>query len=724
MTNLIGQSLGRYHILEQLGEGGMAIVYKAYDTRLERDVAIKIIRRGAFPPDQLERILKRFEREAKALAKLSHLHIVKVLDFGEHEGSPYLVMEYLPGGTLKERLGQSIPWQEAVRILTPIAEALDYAHEHGIVHRDIKPSNILLTEKGQPMLTDFGIAKILETDETASITSTGIGVGTPEYMAPEQWTGQSVAQSDIYSLGVVLYEMVAGRKPYIADTPAAILLKQATDPLPRPGTFVRNLPEVMEKVLLKALARKPQDRYQSMAEFGAVLERLIGEGNSRREVFGPSKPVKPRAKRLSKSYGLAIAGIVGVMIIVGLLGFFMSQSARPNLQTDPTATDENLVPTPTSTLQIPLIIPSTEVGETLPPITITLWHAYGPDTSEGMALQKILKDAQVDLPNIKVAAILIPYNEISTKYQDEVSAGNGPDMFIVPNDWLGEHARAGLIADITDLASGDLARYSSLAINGMSVDGKLYGIPESFKGVVFWYDKTIIKSPPASMASLKTIMQAGTPISISYGCYHHWGFYGAFGGQIFDENWRFVADQSGVTEAMTYLDELYQISRRNGWPTNDGDGLVPFSEGQVAAITNGNWAMNDYRNALGDKLAVAPLPAGPGGPSRPMLGVDGFYFNPNSQRLQSAVRLALYLTGQKAQVTMMNEAGHVPVNTTVSISDPLISGLVKAFQTGYLRPQVPQLSNYWANFCSTDDVFQGNVLPADWVKSATENANR
>jgi serine/threonine protein kinase len=294
MSNLIGQSLGHYHLLEQLGEGGMATVYKAYDTRLERDVAVKIIRRGLFGEDVLERMLKRFEREAKALARLTHPNIVPVIDYGEHEGAPYLVMPYLPGGTLKQRLGTLMPWQEAVRILLPIAQALDYAHEQNIIHRDIKPSNILLTKKGQPMLSDFGIAKILESEDTQTLTGTGAGVGTPEYMAPEQWTGQATKQSDIYSLGVVLYELVTGRKPYTADTPAAILLKQASEPLPRPAQFVAGLPEAVEKMLFKALARKSEDRYADMAAFGLALENLlVGQSQTFHTGANPSAP-RPR----------------------------------------------------------------------------------------------------------------------------------------------------------------------------------------------------------------------------------------------------------------------------------------------------------------------------------------------------------------------------------------------------------------------------------------------
>ena len=274
MPDLTGQSIGRYHMLEQLGLGGMATVYEAFDTRLERYVAIKIIRTDQFAPAVLEQVLKRFEREAKALAQLSHPNIVHVHDYGEYEGEPYLVMEYLPGGVLKSKLGTAMPWREAVRLLLPIAQALAYAHEHNIVHRDVKPSNILLTEKGQPMLSDFGIAKILESEQTAGLTTTGMGVGTPEYMAPEQWTGQAGPLADLYSLGVVLYELVTGRKPYSADTPAAIMLKQANDPLPRPGQFAPDLPDGVEKVLFKALAKAPEDRYQNMGEFAAALEGL------------------------------------------------------------------------------------------------------------------------------------------------------------------------------------------------------------------------------------------------------------------------------------------------------------------------------------------------------------------------------------------------------------------------------------------------------------------
>jgi serine/threonine protein kinase/WD40 repeat protein len=275
MPDLVGHDIGRYHIVERLGEGGMATVYKAYDTRLERDVAIKFIRREAFSSEVIDRILKRFEREAKILARLSHPNIVKIHDYGEHDGSPYLVMEYIPSGALKVRTGTPMPWQEAVKLLIPVANALAYAHEENVIHRDIKPANILMTRQGHPMLSDFGVAKILDVDTGATLTGTNVGVGTPEYMAPEQWTNKVVPQTDIYALGIVLFELVTGKKPYTADTPAAVLLKQASDPLPRPKELVKDLPEGVEHVIFKALEKKPENRYASMVEFANALERLL-----------------------------------------------------------------------------------------------------------------------------------------------------------------------------------------------------------------------------------------------------------------------------------------------------------------------------------------------------------------------------------------------------------------------------------------------------------------
>ncbi|MBS4016456.1 MAG: serine/threonine protein kinase [Candidatus Latescibacteria bacterium] len=317
MSNLTGQSIGRYHILEQLGEGGMATVYKAFDTRLERDVAVKVIRTERLTIETMGKTLKRFEREAKALAKLTHPNIVSIADYGEHDGKPYLVMPHLPGGTLKQLLsGKQMHWQDAIRLLLPIARALHYAHQQSIIHRDVKPSNILITQSGDPMLTDFGIAKILlDTEDTFDLTGTGIGIGTPEYMSPEQFQGKNVdARTDIYALGVVLYEMVTGRKPYQADTPAAVLIKQATDPLPNPKNFVANLPDMVERVLIKTLSKQAGDRYQDMHQFAQALESLNTQDAPNEVKKITSRPAS------SKSWqSLLWVGILIIFLSIGLL---------------------------------------------------------------------------------------------------------------------------------------------------------------------------------------------------------------------------------------------------------------------------------------------------------------------------------------------------------------------------------------------------------------------
>ena len=285
-TNYSGMSFGRYHLLERLGEGGMATVHKAFDTHLESEVAVKVIRNRKLAPEILRKTLKRFEREAKALVKLSHPNIVKIIDYGEFEGQPFLVMPYFRGGTLKDLMqGKPIFYQEAARLLSPIAQALSYAHQAQIIHRDVKPANILIDEAGNPMLTDFGIAKILDEEIPINLTGTSAVIGTPEYMAPEQVSNNSVDhRADIYALGVVFYEMVTGRKPFQADTPVAVLFKHVSDPLPRPSSFVPNLPEEVEYFLIKALAKRPEDRYQDMAEFKKGLQKLQ-KPLSRRKFF-------------------------------------------------------------------------------------------------------------------------------------------------------------------------------------------------------------------------------------------------------------------------------------------------------------------------------------------------------------------------------------------------------------------------------------------------------
>jgi WD40 repeat protein len=290
MQNYIGQQIDRYRITERLGMGGMAVVYKAYDTRLERDVALKLIRTESISEDQHSRLMKRFEREAKALGCLHHPNIVSVFDYGDFGGIPYLILEYLPGRTLKE-VEKPVSVEQAAKWLAPIAHALDHTHKQNILHRDVKPSNILLTPQDETKLSDFGIAKLIEISNEVTLTGEGVGIGTPEYMAPEQGLGRTVdGRADIYALGVVFYELVTGVKPFTADTPMAVMIKQINDPLPLPTNVAPNLPIAIEKILIKALAKNPLNRFGEMREFAALLD-IIAQGNISTNLMADFTPI-------------------------------------------------------------------------------------------------------------------------------------------------------------------------------------------------------------------------------------------------------------------------------------------------------------------------------------------------------------------------------------------------------------------------------------------------
>jgi serine/threonine protein kinase/Tol biopolymer transport system component len=283
-ANLAGQTLGAYRIIEQIGRGGMATVYKAYEPALDRYVAIKILPQYfAHDPD----FATRFEREAKAVAKLNHPNILPIYSSGQEAGLTYIAMRFVEAGTLKEMLGQPLPLKTTADILGQIGRALDYAHQQGVVHRDVKPANVLMAEGKWALLTDFGLARMVES--SVQLTKTGVGVGTPAYMSPEQGQGIKVdARTDIYSLGVVLYEMVTGKVPYEAETPMAVVLKHITAPLPLPREVNPDLPEAVERVILKAMAKAPEDRYQTAGE---MVEALEGAVAGVPMVERPPKPV-------------------------------------------------------------------------------------------------------------------------------------------------------------------------------------------------------------------------------------------------------------------------------------------------------------------------------------------------------------------------------------------------------------------------------------------------
>jgi serine/threonine protein kinase len=346
MPFVVGETIGPYTLMEQLGQGGMATVFKAYHATLDRYVAIKVLHL-AFMEDA--NFLERFRREAKAVARLEHPNIVPIYDFSEHEGRPFLVMKYIEGETLKARLRDStLAIEETLRISKAIGSALDYAHTQGILHRDVKPSNVLLASDGNIYLADYGLARMAESGD-ASLTTEHV-LGTPQYMSPEQALGSSGldGRTDIYSFGVLLYEMVTGRVPFNADTPFAIIHDHIYSPLPLPREINPSVSEDVERVLLKALAKNKNDRYQTMAAFIGAYEKAItspGGGTISHPVpaYQPPSPVATRKNEKSKNkrkWWLIIPlGLIGIvfgcylaLVLLGAILEFTGHSSTSDLE--------------------------------------------------------------------------------------------------------------------------------------------------------------------------------------------------------------------------------------------------------------------------------------------------------------------------------------------------------------------------------------------------------
>jgi tetratricopeptide (TPR) repeat protein/predicted Ser/Thr protein kinase len=333
-----GENVGQYRIVEKLGQGGMATVFKAYHPALDRYVAIKVLH-PAFREDPS--FLARFQREARIVARLDHPHIVPIYDFAEHRGHPYLVMRFVQGETLKARLKHGSPAREELQqVMDAVSSALAYAHHQGILHRDIKPSNIILTPDGHTYLTDFGLARMAQVGE--STLSRDTMVGTPQYISPEQARGETQldARTDVYSLGVVLYELLVGRAPFQADTPYAVIHDHIFTPLPLPRSLNPDLSEGLERVLLKALAKEPSDRYQTVDEMMAAFRAAVQVSPAAalpETIAAPAptelRPAKKMRKRRRWPWALAAVGAL-LCLVITILGL-MARAGQRNAGISP-----------------------------------------------------------------------------------------------------------------------------------------------------------------------------------------------------------------------------------------------------------------------------------------------------------------------------------------------------------------------------------------------------
>jgi serine/threonine protein kinase len=333
---LIGQTLSQYRITEQIGEGGMATVFKAFQPGLNRDIALKVL-----PPHFAKQtdFTERFVREAQAIGNQHHPNILPVYDSGQDKGYSYIAMRYIPNATtLAHEMNSPLKTERIGEVSNHIAGALDHAHKAGIIHRDVKPSNVLLD--GQwALLSDFGLAKMVE--GSSELTGTGVGMGTPAYMSPEQGMGKKVDhRTDIYALGIILYEMLTGIVPHRAETPIATVMKRINEPLPLPRTLNPNISEAVERVLLKALAVEPADRFESTGELASALKAAFGPNSDQvltevsptivspqKTASSPAEPTRfspsssvPQSGKSGLPLNVLGFGAIGLLIFLVLIG--------------------------------------------------------------------------------------------------------------------------------------------------------------------------------------------------------------------------------------------------------------------------------------------------------------------------------------------------------------------------------------------------------------------
>jgi serine/threonine protein kinase len=352
--------VGAYQLKERIGRGGMAEVFRAEDPRIQRSVAVKIIN-PEIADDPTFR--KRFAQEINLIAKLEHSGIVPLYDVGEAYGRPYLVMRYMPNGTLADRIeAGAIPLAEAIPITTRLAAALDFAHTHGIVHRDLKPGNILLDKEGEPYIADFGISKLVGQSNTQTLSRTGMTMGTPAYMSPEQFRGESAldGRADVYALGVLLFQMLSGELPFNADTPHGLMYHHLESPVPDIRTLRPEFPTDLSLVLQQALAKRREARYSTAGAFARDLQ-LVAEGKSvtplpttsaahlltvplpsrpaRAVESVPATPLPPIATSRNFLPWVAV-GIIAILLVGGAL-------LAPTLFGNATATTAEAAPTAT-----------------------------------------------------------------------------------------------------------------------------------------------------------------------------------------------------------------------------------------------------------------------------------------------------------------------------------------------------------------------------------------
>src|SRR5512142_1101156 len=360
------------------------------------------------------------------------------------------------------------------------------------------------------------------------------------------------------------------------------------------------------------------------------------------------------------------------------------------------------------------------------PAELTVWHGYHAGGSEETTINQIAADYQKANPNVKLTVLEVPFDQLFNKSETDTAAGGGPDMYTAPNDNLGNEVRAGVIAPIDDLVKGKLDGYTEAGVNGVTVDGKIYAVPGIAKAVGLYYNKSTITTPPATTDDLLNLVKSGKKLGLvgdGGAPYFLWGFWSGFGGKIMDDTGKCVADQGGIVDAYQYFKDLKDAGAT--FYNAEGDMDTAFRQGQIDMAIVGPWVLGDFEKDLGDKLGLAKLPDGPKGPSMPMMGIDGWYINPNSANKQAAVDFALFAFNKDNLTLYADNAGDPAARSDVAPKDPLVKTFADVAAGGFPRPQSKEFGNYWGPFGdAVTAVISGTAKPADAVKTACDAMNK
>jgi len=353
------------------------------------------------------------------------------------------------------------------------------------------------------------------------------------------------------------------------------------------------------------------------------------------------------------------------------------------------------------------------------PVTLTIWHGYHAGGSEESTINQIVANYMKANPNVTINVLEVPFDQLYNKWDTAVAAGqNSPDIFTAPNDNLGSEVRASTVAPEDALLQGKLDGYTQAGINGVTVDGKIYAVPGIAKAVGLFYNTSTIPNPPKTTDDLMALVKSGKKFGfVNNGGYYMWGFWSAFGGTLTDSNGKCTATQGGFADALQYLTDL-QTAGATIY-TDEGKADTAFEQGQLDMLIEGPWELGDFEKALGSKLGVAPGPNGPKGAFMPMMGIDGWYLNPNSPNQQAAIDFALYAFGKDGLTLYENNAGDPAARSDVTSTDPLVKAFADIAAAGFPRPQTAEFGNYWGPFGDAmTAVFGGKASATDAVATA------